>query len=137
MTDNNSNNLIHTVVVGGNNKVINLALNKIEEKLPTYAFNQLINAKNFDGATPLMLAARYGNLAAVEMLIQKGANINDTNEEGWTALHCAAHWGHYETFEFLWNRKAKITVMAKNNHTILHSAAFGGNSQIIKLILRE
>ncbi len=41
---------------------------------------------NINGTTPLIEAAEWGNLSAVEFLLNKGANINDTTGSGVTAI---------------------------------------------------
>ena len=45
-----------------------------------------VNAKDNDGKTALMLAAREGPLASVQALLAKGADISATNRWGETAL---------------------------------------------------
>jgi hypothetical protein len=42
------------------------------------------------GDSPLHVAATNGQLAAVQALLECGANINQTNATGWTALHQAS-----------------------------------------------
>lgn len=46
-----------------------------------------INTKNLDKKTPLDLALSNANIAASEMLVERGANLNICNREGLTPLH--------------------------------------------------
>ncbi|MCC2647128.1 MAG: uncharacterized protein K0R02_1193 [Rickettsiaceae bacterium] len=71
----------------------------------TYAFSK--NA-NLDlklitklGNTALTLAAYKGCNAVVELLLQKGAEVNHVNSNGDTALTIAAFNGHYAVVELL------------------------------------
>jgi len=48
-----------------------------------------IDLKDRDGNTPLMAAARIGNLDAARILISRGANLNATNSAGETPLIAA------------------------------------------------
>lgn len=45
-----------------------------------------VNLADKDGRTPLMFAARDGDLPAVQALLSKGANINATDNNGMTPL---------------------------------------------------
>lgn len=47
------------------------------------------NATSTDGTTPLMLAAGYGNLAALEVLVSKGGNLRLRNRLGDSAIDYA------------------------------------------------
>merc|ERR1719420_137507 len=49
-----------------------------------------LNAKTYDGTTPLILAARLAIEGMVEELIQAEADINASDESGKAALHWAA-----------------------------------------------
>ena len=51
-----------------------------------------INARDADGNTPLILAARHGDLAIVHMLIKKGANLRVKNNGGYDALLALANY---------------------------------------------
>ena len=46
------------------------------------------------GSTPLLFAARAGDVESAEALLAAGANVNDALPEGMSALVLAAHSGH-------------------------------------------
>ena len=85
----------------------------------------IINPKNKKtGWTALMRASTYGHPAAVELLLESGANINQADQYGYTALMYAAAAGHEETVRLLLDRGAQIIasatppliLAAKNGH---------------------
>ena len=52
-----------------------------------------VNAKDKDGATPLMLAAKINfNPEVLMALIEAGADLNAKNKDGWTSLMVAAQY---------------------------------------------
>lgn len=60
-----------------------------------------VNALNKKGETPLMNAALVGDLAAVKLLVGKGAGIDLTDHDGAGALFRASKEGHMEVLKFL------------------------------------
>ena len=54
-----------------------------------------------NGTTPLHHAAFYGNLPAVQCLVEHGASPNQSNDHGVTPLHVAYRMQHYEVAEYL------------------------------------
>ena len=54
-----------------------------------------------DGMTGLMLAAKYGRVKVVDLLLAKGAEKNLSSKNGSTALAKASHKGHAETVRLL------------------------------------
>lgn len=54
------------------------------------AYLAQIDAKSKKGLTPLMAAAKGGNLEIVRFLLERGADVNARNEYGKTALRLAA-----------------------------------------------
>ena len=60
-----------------------------------------MNAKNFDGKTPLHYAAEHGHLDVVQELVAKGAEVNAKNFDGKTPLDLAASEGHEDVVQAL------------------------------------
>jgi hypothetical protein len=56
-----------------------------------------INARDEDGNTPLILAARQGNSDCCKVLLQHGANIHAKNSKGMDAITLAVRSRHAET----------------------------------------
>jgi ankyrin repeat protein len=48
-----------------------------------------VNAKGYDGATPLRVAALFGHTTTAKFLISKGADVNAKTNDGKTPLQCA------------------------------------------------
>jgi ankyrin repeat protein len=69
-----------------------------------------LEAKNKNGHTALMLAAREGQADNVQLLIARGAKINERDEDGWTPLMLAAYNGQTSAADLLLKAKADIKV---------------------------
>ena len=65
-----------------------------------------VNAKGKKKVTPLMYAAWFGMKDAVEVLVRRGAALNESDEAGRTALGLAEEKGHREISEFLISARA-------------------------------
>lgn len=72
----------------------------IDEKVDVNAMDQKF------GMTPLSFAALNGKTAAVELLIEHGADVNGLNRDGGTPLHGSVFLGHVETTKLLLNKGA-------------------------------
>ena len=53
------------------------------------------------GRTPLLHAARWGDLDVVELFVNEGADMDAKGKLGWNALMIAARWGHIPILEYL------------------------------------
>jgi hypothetical protein len=60
-----------------------------------------VNQMGFFGNSPLAIAAGWGDLDAVRLLIEAGADVNARGEDGDTALHRAIMFGHADVAKVL------------------------------------
>lgn len=60
------------------------------------------------GRTTLHLAAMKGYLPIVQMLLERGIDINARDNNGWTALHLAAERGQQQVVKLLLDRGADL-----------------------------
>ena len=74
------------------------------------------------GGTPLIWAAVGGRAEAVELLIERGADVNAAGPDGGTALHGAAFLGHEKAVEVLIRGGAKVNAVNKGGSTPLDTA---------------
>ena len=72
-----------------------------------------VNVKSTLGYTPVMWAARAGNLEITKLLIEKGANVHDTDNDGNDALHYARNPAHKHHPRVKQNRQATIDLLRK------------------------
>ena len=84
--------------------------------------------------TGLMIAAWYGNLPMMELLVARGANVNKVNALGEQALMHAAWRGQSDAIKWLLAKGAKVN-STPMRWSALHYAAFGGHGDAAKLLL--
>ena len=71
---------------------------------------------NDHGFSPLMVAARDGNLAMVKLLVAKGDVLRARDSRGWTALHLAAAGGYLEIVQLLVYRGSDLAAENDERH---------------------
>ena len=76
------------------------------------------------GVTLLMFAARKGHERVVELLLQRGAEINLQSSEGVTALMDAAGNGHERVVDLLIRRGAEINLQSDGGTALMMAAFF-------------
>ena len=81
-------------------------------------------------ATPLMIAALFGETAAAKMLLEHKAGMDLTNKDGSTALHMAAFLGHVSTTKLLCEKGADRSVKNKFDSTALESVIGEWNEEL-------
>ena len=74
------------------------------------------------GITPLTSAALFGKSETAELLIKKGADVNQKNRDGGTALHGAAFLGHADVARLLIENGADINAENYEGDTPLNAA---------------
>jgi uncharacterized protein len=79
------------------------------------------------GLTPLVIAAREGELECTKLLLAAGADINQTTEYGWTPLLTATNNRHYKLGEYLIEHGADVNKANKGNWTPVYLATDNRN----------
>ena len=112
-------------------------LHKVQEILRQLKASDIINRLNqcigFLGDTPLHEAASRGRDDILQLLLDRGGNVNAVNNNGDTPLHGAAYWGHDDTLQLLFKYGASMNPVAKEGYTPLHDAARQGYVKCIKV----
>ena len=123
--------LLHFAASGGNvdtvAALINIGLDVNEEtdcRVRIYAPLGLHQRDRFNtgrsNTTPLMLAAKSGNLETVKLLISKGAKIQTCDEYNCSALFYACNGGHFAVAQFLMKNNVQTTLRDKEGKSLLH-----------------
>lgn len=89
-----------------------------------------IHAKNNEGYSPAMLAAKHGHAAALQILIENGADFEETHK-GFTPLMLATEHRHVDALRVLIENGADIEAMYKPP-SFLH---LSGNKKVTNALL--
>ncbi len=121
----NGNTLLHAAVV------------YCPEAIPILAKYIDVNARNEYCRTALDIAAIDGNVEAVRLLLELGADLaaKDDRCSGETPLHGAAYFGHVDVVKLLLSHGADPNIRNRRGATPLHYAVSSGNTTIIKLLI--
>ena len=88
------------------------------------------------GFTPVLFAARQGDLESAAILLAAGADPNDSAADGTSALVLAAHSGHGSLAGFLLEQGADPN-HAGSGYTALHAAVMTGDVELVKVLLAK
>jgi len=96
-----------------------------------------VNTANAEGFTPLNLAAFFGHLEAVKVLLENGADVNlkPPSRFANTALDAAVAGDHADVVKTLLAARGDPNVLSEANYTSLHKAAAHGNLEIVRMLL--
>lgn len=94
-----------------------------------------IEARNSQGETPLMAAARFGQNATLKFLLDRGAEVDARNRYGWTPLMAAAGAGELEAAGLLVSRGALVEAKSDFKETPLMFAAREGRREVASYLL--
>ncbi len=79
------------------------------------------------GLTPLVFAAREGDIESARILLAAGADVNQVTQDGWSPLLTAIHNRYYRLASFLLDRGAQPGLANKGGWTPLYLATDNRN----------
>ena len=86
------------------------------------------------GYTPLLFAARHGEVKSARLLLDAGADANETAPTGTSALVVAAHGGHTALARFLLESGADPNA-ADAGYAALHAAVLRGDAELVGALM--
>lgn len=95
------------------------------------------NDRDRDGWSAIHWAAEEGHEQIVDMLLERGADVNAASSYGTSPLHCAANGGNTDIVRLLLQRGADPLKSTCHGWTALHHAAFMGHSQTVQILLKD
>ncbi len=94
------------------------------------------NLASSEGTTPLYLAAHYGYLEVVRILLQaQGIRVNPVADKRFTPLGAAVQQGHKDIVRLLLRHGADPNMKIIAGITLLHIACLAGNQAIVQMML--
>ena len=110
-----------------------------------------VNETDHTGQTPLMLAVANENIRIIELLLNRGANVNASGHNEWQALHHAVDISIYGTIQANGSAGSDpvsiidiligcgADLLSKNNegHTPLDIARIYGNKKVTDHLLKK
>ena len=96
-----------------------------------------INSPDITGWTPLLWAAKAGNLGVAELLLERGVLTDHVDIDGNSALHVATHFNQVETTRILMNYGASLLILNNRGMTCLDVAIEAQNNEVVMVIVKH
>lgn len=113
-----------------NPKLFSIIKDNDTQKAKKYISKFNANSRGPDGITPLMIAAKNGNLDICQILIKMKADVNAKDKNGITPLLYAAEGGNLEICKLLLLNGANINDSDKKSEHVLIKVAKSKNANI-------
>ena len=100
--------------------LLSYAIENRQFEITGYLLSRGADIEQLDGTkTPLMFAARYGDVDFAKLLLDNGADVNSINNDRNTAFHYAAKYNNFEVLKVLYESGAKINIPNNDQWTAL------------------
>ena len=103
----------------------------------TAAGAEVNKARTDDGRTPLHIAVHYSELAVAQLLIERGAEVNQAMTDGRTPLFVAAQNGKLDIAQLLLDRGAEVNQAMNDGATPLYIAAQEDQLDVAQLLIKR
>lgn len=111
----------------------NVRLEQLLKAHPRLVEAQLPNRNPKDLWTPLHMAACYGDLESVEILIKHKAKVNEKDSNGLTPLHWTVALDRYDSAQLLINKGADMNAKGNDGRTPIELAKLKNGKKMIEL----
>ncbi|XP_068994985.1 ankyrin repeat and death domain-containing protein 1B isoform X1 [Embiotoca jacksoni] len=118
---------LHYAVAGKNKEAVQLLLQRRVK----------VDQKDKYGVVPIHLAAWFGSLEILKLLVQAGAEQKVENEEGMNIMHCAAINDHTEIVEYIVNdlQMKELDKDDQSGHRAFALAAEHGCVEMLEILM--
>lgn len=110
---------------------------EIETMLDSHNGEKLFSIPDRLGNLPLMIAVIRNNIEVIELLIERGAKVDEQNESEKTALMLAAFYGRLHLVKVLRQYDASFEMRDNSGMCPLHYAIDGGNCDTIEYMVTD
>ncbi|AFZ81299.1 ankyrin repeat domain-containing protein [Theileria equi strain WA] len=100
-------------------------------------FPNILNCEHDIWSKPIIQAAKLGKENILQMLIEKGADVNNHDSYGITALHASSEEGHLACMEILISNKADLNKQDNGGRDPLHLACMENREEAVKLLISK
>ncbi|RMZ96169.1 TANC1 isoform X2 [Brachionus plicatilis] len=97
----------------------------------------IIDLADKNGRTPIILAASEGHLAIIDILIERGAELNAQDRDGLSALSWACLKGHHNAALALLEHPVDVNHTDQSGRTALDLATFYGDVRLVQLLIER
>eukprot|EP00914_Ancora_sagittata_P016837 GHVO01033358.1.p1 GENE.GHVO01033358.1~~GHVO01033358.1.p1 ORF type:complete len:900 (+),score=119.68 GHVO01033358.1:56-2755(+) len=105
-------------------------------KILTSMYPEIIHTRHAVWSTPIIQAARHGNVQILELLLHSGSCIQDvSNNTGMTALHLAVECGAVDCVELLLRHRGDTNAVNLKGLSPLHLASIEDQYEMVNLLL--
>ena len=109
---------------------------KFQNKIP-FLLENVIDQTDSYGLNALHLSSENGHKEVVQLLLEKGIDINQTNTYGQNGLHLASANGHLEIAKLLIENGIDVNLNDKTGCNALIQATFSNNREIGQLLIEK